>query len=114
MVKSIANIMKNVSIMMLNLILLMHLLTLELILNSNVYNGKFDCTQNSIATKAIKCAFNGCEVWGFHKAPHVQNFWNESCSVENQQIIYWSVLNLEDVQCIYKGNSEFLNIGVVC
>ena len=38
------------------------------------FKGKFDCTQNSIATKAIKCTFNGCEVWGFHKAPHVQNF----------------------------------------
>lgn len=65
------------------------------------FNGKFDCTQNSIATKARKCTFNlfkkvkdnnlnvettlslfdtyvssvlhyGCEVWGFHKAPHVE------------------------------------------
>ena len=105
-----SNIMKYVSLMMLHLILLMYLLTLVLILNSMV----FDCTQNSITTKFRKFTFNlckevndnnlnvattlslfdtyvssvlhyACKVWGFHKAPHVQNFWNESCSLENQQ-----------------------------
>jgi hypothetical protein len=65
------------------------------------YNGKFDYTQQSLATKAKKCTFSlwsrvkgnnlnvettlslfdtylisvlhyGCEIWGFHKAPHIE------------------------------------------
>jgi hypothetical protein len=65
------------------------------------YNGKFGYTQQSLATKAKKCTFllwsrvkennlnveatlslfdtyitsvlhYGCEIWGFHKAPHIE------------------------------------------